>query len=78
MSKRYVLTTDVSLKLPENMYIIVQEQVERDIIFRAIKEGYKIIGNWSHRKDMCLHVDEETGEPYEFYKITSSVEVSDV
>jgi hypothetical protein len=52
--------------------------MERDIIFRAIKEGYKIIGNWSHRKDMCLHVDEETGEPYEFYKITSSVEVSDV
>lgn len=78
MAKRYGATTDVSTKLPDDLYRIVQEQIERDIIFRATKEGFNIVGNWSHRRELSLHVDEETGEPYEFYRLYSSVEVESV
>jgi hypothetical protein len=77
VSKRYGATTDISMKVPEEIHKQFLETVERDIIFRATKEGFKIVGNWSHRKELCLHTNEETGETYEYYKIFSSVEVSD-
>lgn len=77
MSKRYGATTDISVKVPEEIQKQFLETIERDIIFRATKEGFKIVGNWSHRKELCLDVDKETGETYYYYKIFSSVEVSD-
>lgn len=77
MSKRYGATTDISMKVPEDIYKEFLEAIERDIIFRATKEGFKIVGNWSHRKEACVHTDEETGETYEYYKLFSSVEVTE-
>ena len=77
MSKRYGATTDISVKVPEEIQKQFLETIERDIIFRATKEGFKIIGNWSHHKELCLYTDEETGETYEFYRMFSSVEVFD-
>ena len=77
MSKRYGATTDISMNVPEDIQKQFLETIERDIIFRATKEGFKIVGNWSHRKELCLHTNEETGETYEYYKMFSSVEVSD-
>lgn len=76
MAKRYGATTDISMQVPEDIEKEFIETIERDIIFRATKEGFQIVGNWSHRKERCLHIDEETGQTYEFYKLFSSVEVS--
>ena len=75
VSKRYGATTDISMNVPEDIQKQLLETIERDIIFRATKEGFKIVGNWYHRKELCLHTDEETGETYQYYKIFSSVEI---
>lgn len=75
MKKKYGCTTDVSVKTPVDFYSIIFDECERYIKRNCEKEGYKITGEFSHHKELVMDFDLETGEPYELYKIYSSVEV---
>lgn len=71
----FAVTSQVSTQHIDQMWPLICDQHEHDFARRAYREGYGLSTTVRHRKELSHCIDEETGETYEFYTITSVAEV---
>ena len=73
--KTFATTTRVSVENIDQMWLLVTDQQEHDFARKAYRDGYGLLTKVRHRKELTFTTDQETGETYEFYVITSVAEV---
>lgn len=71
----FATTTQVSVQHINEMWPLITDQHEHDFARKAYRDGYGLLTKVRHRKELGFVTDEETGETYEFYTITSSATV---
>ena len=74
-TKTFGTTTRVSVENIDQMWPLITDQQEHDFAQKAYRDGYGLLTKVRHRKELTFATDEETGETYEFYVITSVAEV---
>lgn len=72
------MRTEMSLKHMDELYPVVCQQVEYEFPVKAYREGLGLISKVSHRKEIGLVFDEETGESYEVCVIWSAAYVQEL
>jgi hypothetical protein len=71
----FATTSQVSVENIDAMWPLITDQHEHDFARKAYRDGFGLLTKVRHRKELTFATNEETGETYEFYVITSVADV---
>ena len=73
MTKRYGTVTEVSVETLDELFPIITKNTETDIRRYLTERGFRIVGEFSHSKNVRLRDNAQTGKSCEIGTIWSSV-----
>ena len=74
-TKTFAMYNEVSTKNIDEMWPLICDQHQHEFARHAYRDGFGLVTKVRHRKELCFTTDEETGETYEFYRVTSVADV---